>query len=238
MLDRNCPLLFTHPERLYTYFQPVTPPVEECLLVPFYVEGKAVGTLWAVAHDDRRKFDAEDRRQLVSLSRFASAAYQAVASVDTVKQLAAIVESSEDAIISQNLVGVITSWNGGAERLYGYSAGEAIGQPITFFIPSDRLDEEASILERFRSEKSIAPYETTRRCKDGTLVDISLAVSSIVDTKGQVIGASKIARNITARKQAETALEEANFQLESRVLDRTTDCVVFITSAALRWGGS
>jgi len=78
VLDRNCPLLFRHFERRYTYFQPVTPPVEECLLVPFYVEGKAVGTIWLVAHDARRKFDGEDLRMLVSLGVFASAAYQAV----------------------------------------------------------------------------------------------------------------------------------------------------------------
>ncbi|MDQ5848583.1 MAG: ATP-binding protein, partial [Pseudomonadota bacterium] len=79
VLDRNTPLLFTHFERRYAYFLPVTPAVEECLLVPFYVEGKAVGTLWAIAHDDRRKFDAEDMRQLVSLGRFASSAYRVMA---------------------------------------------------------------------------------------------------------------------------------------------------------------
>ncbi len=78
VLDRNAPLLFRHFERRYTYFQPVTPPVEECLLVPFYVEGKAVGTIWVIAHDDRREFDAEDLRQLVSLASFASSAYQTV----------------------------------------------------------------------------------------------------------------------------------------------------------------
>jgi signal transduction histidine kinase len=86
VLDRNSPLLFTHFERLYTYFLPVTPPVEECLLVPFYVGGMAVGTIWAIAHDNRRKFDAEDTRQLVSLGRFASAAYQAVASSDDLQK--------------------------------------------------------------------------------------------------------------------------------------------------------
>ena len=82
VLDRNSPLLFTHPEQRYTYFLPVQPPAEECLLVPFYVEGKLVGTLWAIAHDTRRTFDGEDLRQLVSLGRFASLAYQAVASLD------------------------------------------------------------------------------------------------------------------------------------------------------------
>src|SRR5512132_4693024 len=86
VLDRNCPLLFRHFERRYTYFLPVTPPVEECLLVPFYVEGKAVGTIWAITHDDRRKFDAEDLRQLESLGRFASAAYQAVEFLHALEQ--------------------------------------------------------------------------------------------------------------------------------------------------------
>jgi signal transduction histidine kinase/ActR/RegA family two-component response regulator len=85
VLDRNSPLLFRHFERRYTYFLPVTPPVEECLLVPFYVEGKAVGTIWAIAHDDCRKFDAEDMRQLVSLGRFASAAYQVWAAIDALE---------------------------------------------------------------------------------------------------------------------------------------------------------
>jgi GAF domain-containing protein len=79
VLDRNRPLLFRHFERRYTYFQPVTPPTEECLLVPLYVAGTAVGTIWAITHHARRQFDAEDQRQLVSLGRFASAAYQAQA---------------------------------------------------------------------------------------------------------------------------------------------------------------
>jgi PAS domain S-box-containing protein len=86
VLDRNAALLFRHFERRYTYFLPVTPPVEECLLVPFYVEGKAVGTIWAITHDDRRKFDAEDLRQLGSLGRFASAAYQATEFLDALEQ--------------------------------------------------------------------------------------------------------------------------------------------------------
>jgi len=86
VLDRNAPLLFRHFERRYTYFLPVTPPVEECLLVPFYVEGKAVGTIWAISHDDRRKFDVEDMRQLVSLGRFASSAYQAVMSLNALQE--------------------------------------------------------------------------------------------------------------------------------------------------------
>ena len=83
VLDRNCPLLMRHVERRYPYFQPVAPPVEECLLVPFYVQGKAVGTIWAVAHDERRKFDAEDQRLMASLGTFASSAYQILASLES-----------------------------------------------------------------------------------------------------------------------------------------------------------
>jgi len=95
VLDRNTPLLFRHVERRYTYFQPVTPPVEECLLVPFYVEGKAVGTVWAVAHDDRRKFDLEDERLLTSLANFASSAFQTIASLNALEFQVAERQSAE-----------------------------------------------------------------------------------------------------------------------------------------------
>jgi PAS domain-containing protein len=96
VLDRNCALMMKHVERRYDYLQPVTPLIEECLLVPFYVAGKAVGTIWAIAHDQRRKFDAEDRRQLASLGRFASSAYQVVESLNLFeKQVDAVRESEE-----------------------------------------------------------------------------------------------------------------------------------------------
>ena len=112
-------------------------------------------------------------------------------------RLAAIVESSDDAIISKNLDGVITTWNRGAERIFGYTAKEAIGQPVTILIPKDHLDEEPKILSRVRNGESIDHYETVRRRKDGTLFDISLTVSPIRDASGAVIGASKVARDIT-----------------------------------------
>ena len=122
--------------------------------------------------------------------------------------LAAIVQSSDDAIISKDLNSIITSWNRGAERLFGYTAHEAIGQSITMLMPPERFDEEVSILERIRRGESINHYETVRRRKDGTLLQISLTVSPITDRNGRIIGASKIARDISERKQAEVEREQ------------------------------
>ena len=117
------------------------------------------------------------------------------------QRLAAIVESSGDAIISKDLNGKITSWNKGAESLFGYRSDEVIGQAITILIPRDRRDEEPGILERIRRGESLEHYETVRRRKDGTVFDISLTVSPIHDEKGRIIGASKIGRDITVRVQ-------------------------------------
>ncbi|HEX5163829.1 MAG TPA: PAS domain S-box protein [Thermomicrobiales bacterium] len=118
-------------------------------------------------------------------------------------RLAAIVESSDDAIVSKDLDGVIMSWNGGAERLFGYTPEEAIGQSITILIPPDRMDEEPEILGRIRRGERIDHFETVRQHKDGTLLDISLTVSPMVDGHGRIVGASKIARNITERRALE-----------------------------------
>ena len=123
-------------------------------------------------------------------------------------RFAAIVQSSDDAIISKDLNGVITSWNKGAERLFGYTAQEAVGKSVTLLIPPERFEEEPAILERIRRGEPVDHYETVRRRKDGTLIDVSLTVSPIVDSQGQVVGASKIARDITERKQAEELLRE------------------------------
>jgi len=123
--------------------------------------------------------------------------------------LAAIVESSDDAIISKDLNGVISSWNKGAERLFGYTAEETIGHPVTMLIPPDRFNEEPSILERIRSGRKVDHYETVRRRKDGRLVDVSLTVSAVKTESGKVVGASKIARDITEQKRAD---KEIRFQ--------------------------
>ncbi len=123
--------------------------------------------------------------------------------------LAEIVASSDDAIISKDLNGVITSWNRGARELFGYTAEEAIGKPVTLLIPADHINEEPGILERIRRGETIDHYETVRQRKDGSLRDISLTVSPIRDAGGRVIGAAKIARDITERKRAEAALRDS-----------------------------
>jgi len=117
--------------------------------------------------------------------------------------LAAIVESSEDAIISKDLNGIITSWNQGAERLFGYTSAEAVGKPVSMLAPPDCCNEMPSILSRIRQGQRVDHYETRRLRKDGEIIDVSLTVSPIRDTSGEVIGASKIARDITGRKRAE-----------------------------------
>ena len=126
------------------------------------------------------------------------------------QELAAIVESSADAIISKDVNGIITSWNHGAEHLFGYSAQEIVGQSVTVLMPRDRVNEEPNILERIRRGERIEHYETIRQRKDGKLMEISLTVSPIKNADGKVIGASKIARDVTQQKQAERELGQAH----------------------------
>jgi len=153
VLDRNCSLLFRHVERRYTYFPA---PINECLLVPFYVEGKAVGTIWALAHDDRRKFDSEDDRIIASLGRFASSAYRALRHIEDlqiqvtereraegeIRELAyseekyrLVVETASDAIISMDDKGLIVVANSATETIFGYKPAELTGKPMTLLMP-------------------------------------------------------------------------------------------------------
>jgi PAS domain S-box-containing protein len=129
--------------------------------------------------------------------------------------ISAIVESSVDAIVGKTLGSVVTSWNPSAERIFGYTAGEMIGRSITLLIPPDRLDEEAGIMARIARGEHVRHFETVRRTKDGRLVDISVSVSPIKDSQGQVIGASKIARDITEQKKGDRALRATQARLQS-----------------------
>jgi PAS domain S-box-containing protein len=132
-------------------------------------------------------------------------------------RLAAIVESSDDAIVTKDLNGIIATWNKSAERLFGYTADEVIGKPVNILIPPERDDEEPAILQRIRRGEPVEHYETVRRRKDGSLIDISITVSPIKDASGRVIGASKIARDIAERKEAAERQEMLTREMSHRV---------------------
>ncbi len=154
-------------------------------------------------------------------------------------QMAAIVESSDDAIISKDLNGIIASWNKGAEKLFGYTAAEVIGKPVTILIPQDRVDEEPRILERLTRGEQVDQYETVRRRKDDSEVDISLTISPIRDKTGKVIAASKIARDITERKRSEIEreellLKESAARAEAEAANRSKDEFLAVVSHELR----
>ncbi len=136
-------------------------------------------------------------------------------------QLAAIVNSSNDAIIGKDLNSIVTSWNAGAERVFGYAANEMIGSPITRLIPSDRQSEELQIINRVRNGESVEHFDTLRVAKDGHLIDIAVTVSPIRDKTGEIVGASKVARDITERKAATEKIRQLNLELEDRVIERT-----------------
>src|SRR5215203_525306 len=147
-------------------------------------------------------------------------------------RLAAIVESSEDAIIAKTLEGVITDWNRGAQKIYGYSAEEVLGKPINILVPSDRPNEIPMILERLRHGEAIDHFETVRLAKDGRRLDISLTISPIKDSAGNIVGASTIARNITERKRAEEALKESEW-LYRTVIEQAKENI-FLVDAETR----
>src|SRR5258706_11353661 len=161
--------------------------------------------LWKDTHDSRRRATGVDDNDALRA------------------RLAAIVDSSDDAIVSKPLDGVITSWNRTAERLFGYSAAEAIGQSIFLIIPEDRRSEEEYVLSRLRRGEQIDHFETVRKTKDGRYIPISLTVSPIRDAKGTIVGASKIARDISERVRGQEALRRAHAELEERVRERTVE---------------
>src|SRR5688572_18266 len=153
----------------------------------------------------------------------------------SIRHLARVVESSDDAIVSKDLNGIITSWNAAAERMFGYVADEAIGQSIRMIIPADRQSEEDMVLSRIRAGQSVAHFETIRRRKDGTLISISLTVSPIHDDAGRVIGASKIARDISDRVEAAVLARQL-----AAVVESSDDAIVTkdLTSIITSWNAA
>jgi len=137
-------------------------------------------------------------------------------SENRLRWLASIVESSDDAVVSKNLDGIITSWNSGAERIFGYTAEQAIGQPITIVIPQARQDEERAILTRIRRGERIDHFETVRQRRHGSLIVVSLTVSPVKNMEGKVVGASKIARDITEQKRNQEQIATLAREAEHR----------------------
>lgn len=141
--------------------------------------------------------------------------------------LAAIVESSEDAIVSKTLDGIVTSWNLAAERIFGYAAAEMIGRPIALLAPPGRADEMTQILARIGRGERIAQFETERRRKDGRIIPVALTVSPICDASGRIIGVSKIVRDISNRRAGEAAQRDSAAQLRA-ILDTVPDGMIII----------
>ena len=138
--------------------------------------------------------------------------------------LAAIVDSSDDAIVSKDLDGMITSWNKAAERIFGYPAEEAVGRHVTLIIPDDRREEEGDILSRLKRGERVDHFQTVRVRKDGSTLDVSLTISPVRDSSGRVIGASKVARDITTQRRAEIALRESEERFRA-IVQATPECV-------------
>ena len=147
-------------------------------------------------------------------------------------RLAAIVESSDDAIVSKTLDGIVTSWNKGAQRIFGFTPEEAIGRPITIIIPPDRINEEPQILARIRAGERVDHFETVRRRKDGKLIDVSVTISPVRDGTGRIIGASKVARDVTEQKAIQRELQAAKEAADAA--NRAKDHFLSVLSHELR----
>jgi len=230
-LDRNSAQLFHRFERRYLLFRPLVPQTEECLIVPFYLNGTAVGTMWAVAHSDRRKFDAEDVRMMTALGQFAALAYQTLDSMhDLQVQVAArqeaetalrrlatgvelrarsMIDNALDAVISMNAEGMITDWNHQAEKTFGWTRGEALGKRLSqTIIPEDYRAAHEMGLRRFL-ETGEGPVlnrriELTAVRRNGQLFPVELTVNAL--KVGESWSFHAFVRDITTLKRAEEAL--------------------------------
>ena len=187
--------------------------IRACAFIPLLLNRRLFGKFMAYFDTPHAFTEAEIGVALI-LARQLGFGLERMRTEHAAQRLAAIVESSEDAIISKNLDGVIQTWNGGAERIFGYKPHEIVGRPVNVLIPDDRQDEEPKILARIRVGERVDHFETIRRHKDGHPIDISLTISPIRDEWGRIIGASKIAREITERKEAEARQRESEQQLK------------------------
>ncbi|MDQ6438318.1 PAS domain S-box protein [Mesorhizobium sp. LHD-90] len=181
--------------------------------IPIVEDERLLGKFMAY-YDEPHDFSGAEVDVARTLARQLGLGIERIRAQKATQQLVSIVESSHDAIVSKDLDGVIMTWNRGAERVFGYTADEAIGKSILILIPPDRRDEEPGILARIRNGEVVDHFETVRRRKDGSLVDISLTISPVRDAKGRIVGASKIARDITERKEAEAKIRDSERRLQ------------------------
>ena len=233
-LHRNCALLFQRFERRYSHLLPITPPAEECLLVPFYVGDRAVGTIWAIMHTDRRKFEGEYERLMMALGQFASVAYQTQASMADVRvQIAArehaentvleieqharmIVESALDAVVGMDADGIITSWNKQAEEIFGWPRSEAVGRRMSeTIIPMQyRSSHERGLLHFLRTGQGPIlnqRIEITAIRRDSSEFPVELTVTPL--KSGDTWSFSSFVRDISDRKRSEEQLRTSEMNL-------------------------
>lgn len=238
VLDRNAAQLMSHVERCFTYFAPVTPWIEEVLLIPFYVAGEAVGTIWVIAHDESRRFDREDERLMSSLGKFASTAYQMLSSLDALKvQLAERKQSEqelrrrteeltalfENATIGLHWVGPdgMIRWANPAElEMLGYTKEEYEGHHIAEFYADQEV--VGDVLARLARGEKLKGYEAQLRCQDGSIRDVLIDSSALWDQRC-FVHTQCFTRDITVRKRIEEELRRFNVDLENRVLERTAE---------------
>jgi PAS domain S-box-containing protein len=197
--------------------------------IPLTEGDRLIGKFMAY-HDEPHVFAASAVDAGLTIARQLIFALERRRAEEATQRLATIVESSDDAIVRKNIDGIIETWNTGAERIFGYKAEEVIGKPITVLIPPERFDEEPGILARLRSGERIDHYETVRRRKDGSLIDVSLTVSPVKDHTGRVVGAAKIARDVSERKRAEAALRDSQRRLQE--LLAAIPAAIYTTDAA------
>ena len=212
--------------------------------IPIFLGGKIAGKFMAY-YDAPRVFTDREIGAGTTIAMQLGFGLGRLRAEETTRRMAAIVETSDDAIISKNLEGVIQTWNRGAANIFGYTADEVVGKPVTLLMPPERYDEEPGILARLRRGERIDHYETVRRRKDGTLLDISLTVSPIRDNAGRIIAASKIGRDITEQKRAEAALRDSERRLKDLLAAipaaiYTTDAsgtITYYNEAAVEFAG-
>ena len=234
VLDQNRTLLFRHFERRYPYFIPITPAVEECLLVPFYIGGKAVGTIWAITHGDRRKFDSEDERIMNTLGQFASLAYQTVESIEDLKLQIASREQAETAVralasgleakirrlVDSNIIGIFI-WNldgriiDGNEaflRIIGYDRGDLIAGRLNWWelTPPEWREAADRRVAQLEASGTTQPHEKEYFRKDGTRVPVLVGAAAFEGSSGEGVG---FVLDLTDRKRAERAYTEVQMEL-------------------------